>query len=127
MGKRERTRPTTSELAILRVLWDLGPSTVKEVQDGLPRPERRGYTTVLKLLQIMNDKGLVVRRRDGKAHVYRARLRQTQAQKRLTADLVDGVFGGSAAKLVAQALSSRKPSQEDLDEVRRLLDELEEQ
>lgn len=126
MGSRNHSRPTASELAILRVLWDEGPSTVKEVQDCLPRQERRGYTTVLKLLQIMHDKGLVARRLDGKAHVYRARLREAQAQKRLTADLVDGVFGGSAARLVAQALSSRKPSREDLEEVRRLLDELEE-
>lgn len=127
MTKRDRTRPTASELAILRILWSRGPSTVKEVQDVLPRPERRGYTTVLKLLQIMHDKGLVARRLDGKAHIYRARLREAQAQKRLTADLVDGVFGGSAARLVAQALSSRKPSREDLNEVRRLLDELEEE
>lgn len=126
MGKRERTRPTASELSILRVLWNRGPSTVREVQDDLPHSEQRGYTTVLKLLQIMHDKGLVARRLDGKAHVYRARLREVQAQKRLTADLVDGVFGGSAARLVAQALSSRKPSREDLEEVRRLLDELEE-
>lgn len=126
MPSRERPRPTASELAILRVLWDRGPSTVKEVREGLRRAERRGYTTVLKLLQIMHEKGLVGRRRLGKAHVYRARLRENQAQKRLTAELVDGVFRGSAARLVMQALSDRTPSPEDLDEVRRLLDELEE-
>ena len=126
MPARERPRPTTSELAILSVLWNRGPSTVKEVQDALLRSERRGYTTVLKLLQIMHDKGLVGRRLDGKAHVYRARLREAQAQKRLTSELVDGVFRGSAAKLVMQALSSKKPSPEDLEEVRKLLDELEE-
>ena len=127
MPPKERPRPTESELAILRVLWDRGPSTVKEVQEGLPRRERRGYTTVLKLMQIMHDKGLVGRRRDGKAHVYRARLRENQAQKRLTADLIDGVFRGSAARLVMQALSSKTPSPQDLEEVRRLLDELEEE
>ena len=126
MTARERPRPTASELAILRVLWDRGPSTVKEVQDALRREERRGYTTVLKLLQIMHDKELVGRRLDGKAHIYRARLREAQAQKRLTTELVDGVFRGSAAKLVMQALSSKKPSPEDLEEVRKLLDELEE-
>jgi predicted transcriptional regulator len=126
MPSKERPRPTASELAILRVLWDRGPSTVREVQDGLRRTERRGYTTVLKLLQIMYDKGLVGRRRDGKAHVYRARLREGQAQRRLTAELVDGVFRGSATKLVMQALSGGTPSAEDLEEVRRLLDELEE-
>jgi BlaI family penicillinase repressor len=126
MTPRERSRPTASELAILRVLWDRGPSTVKEVQDGLGRGERRGYTTILKLLQIMHEKGLVGRRRRGKAHVYRARLREGQAQRRLTAELVDGVFRGSAARLVMQALSARTPSPEDLEEVRRLLDELEE-
>ena len=125
MPPRERTRPTASELEILRVIWARGPSTVKEVQDGLRRGERRGYTTVLKLLQIMHEKRLVERRRDGKAHVYRARLREVQAQKRLTADLIDGVFRGSAARLVMQALSSKTPSREDLEEVRRLLEELE--
>ncbi len=126
MPIKERPRPTIAELAILRVLWRRGPSTVKEVQEELRRGERRGYTTVLKLLQIMFDKGIVDRRRDGKAHVYRAKLRESQAQKRLTAELIDGVFRGSAAKLVMQALSSKTPSPEDLEEVRRLLDELEE-
>jgi predicted transcriptional regulator len=126
MPSKERPRPTAAELTILRVLWTRGPSTVNEVLDGLPRGERRGYTTVLKLLQIMFDKGLVGRRRDGKAHVYRARLRESQARKRLTAELIDGVFQGSAAKLAMQALSSKTPSPEDLEEVRRLLDELEE-
>lgn len=126
MPRKERPRPTASELAILRVLWNRGPSTVREVRDGLRRTERRGYTTVLKLLQIMHDKGLVGRRREGKAHVYRARLRESQAQRRLTAELVDGVFRGSAARLVMQALSTGTPSPEDLEEVRRLLDELEE-
>jgi predicted transcriptional regulator len=91
----------------------------------LPRARRRGYTTVLKLLQIMHDKGLVARRKTGKAHVYRARLREKQAQKRLTADLLDGVFGGSARRLVMQALASGRTSPEDLAEIRRLLDELE--
>jgi BlaI family penicillinase repressor len=126
MTPRERSRPTDSELAILRVLWDRGPSTVKEVQDGLRRSERRGYTTVLKLLQIMHEKRLVGRRRAGKAHVYRARLRESRVQKRMTSELVDGVFRGSAARLVMQVLSSGAPSREDLEEVRRLLDELEE-
>jgi predicted transcriptional regulator len=127
MPTKERARPTASELAILRVLWERGPSTVREVQECLRRGEHRGYTTVLKLLQIMHEKQLVERRRDGKAHVYRARLREAQAQRRLTADLIDGVFRGSAARLVMQALSSKTPSREDLEEVRRLLDELEEE
>jgi BlaI family penicillinase repressor len=127
MSPQERAKPTVSELAILRVLWDRGPSTVREVQDGLRRTERRGYTTVLKLLQIMHEKRLVGRRRDGKAHVYRARLREGQAQKRMTTDLIDGVFRGSAARLVMQALSSKTPSPQDLEEVRRLIDELEEE
>jgi predicted transcriptional regulator len=126
MPGRDHPRPTIAELTILRVLWDRGPSTVKEVHEELPRVGRRGYTTVLKLLQIMHDKGLVGRRRDGKAHVYRAKLRKSQAQKRMTAELIEGVFGGSASKLVMQALSSKAPSREDLEEVRKLLDELEE-
>ena len=126
MTPRARPNPTDAELTILRVLWEHGPSSVKDVQEALPRGERRGYTTVLKLLQIMHGKGLVGRRRDGKAHIYRARLRESQAQKRLTSELIDGVFRGSAARLAMQALSSQPPSPEDLEEIRRLLDELEE-
>jgi BlaI family transcriptional regulator, penicillinase repressor len=117
-------RPTDAELEILSVLWSRGPSTVREVHGELA--ERRvGYTTVLKLLQIMAEKGLVARDESERAHVYRARLAQEQTQKQLIGDLVDRAFGGSASRLVLRALSSRKSSPEEIERIRELLDELE--
>jgi BlaI family transcriptional regulator, penicillinase repressor len=116
-------RPTDAELAILRVLWDRGPSTVRQVQEVLERGRPTCYTTVLKLLQIMTDKGLVLRDVSERTHVYRARLSTEQTQRQLVRDLVERAFGGSAAQLVMQALSTRPASREELDEIRRLLDE----
>src|SRR5437762_13898659 len=98
-------RPTDAELAILSVLWDRGPSTVREVHDALKVSQSSGYTTVLKLLQIMTDKGLVVRDESQRAHVYAARLSAQRTQRQLLGDLVDRAFGGSSAKLVLQALA----------------------
>src|SRR5256885_359140 len=115
-------RPTDSELAILRVLWERGPSTVREVNESL---SGSGYTTVLKMLQIMTDKGLVVRDESERAHVYTARVSEQRTQRQLLADLMDRAFGGSPAKLVMQALSGRKASSEDLNAIRDLLDQLE--
>ena len=125
--KQGEPRPTEAELAILDVLWDAGPSTVRQVHDTLRRTRQAstGYTTVLKLLQIMTRKGLVLRDDSERAHVYRARLSQEQTQNQLIADLADRAFSGSAANLVMQALSSRKTSSEELAEIRRLLEELE--
>lgn len=118
-------RPTDAELAILRVLWGRGPSTVREVHDLLSRDHDSGYTTVLKLLQIMIDKGLVVRDESQRAHVYEARLSEQRTQRQLLGDLMDRAFGGSPAKLVMQALSGRKASVEELGAIRELLDQLE--
>jgi len=121
----ERTnlpRPTDSELAILRVLWERGPSTVREVNEAL---SDSGYTTVLKMLQIMTDKGLVVRDESERAHVYTARNSEQRTQRQLLADLMDRAFGGSPAKLVMQALSGRKATSDDLNAIRELLDQLE--
>lgn len=115
-------RPTDAELAILNVLWERGPSTVREVNEALPGS---GYTTVLKMLQIMTDKGLVVRDESERAHVYTARHSEQRTQRQLLADLMDRAFGGSPAKLVMQALSGRKASSEDLNAIRELLDQLE--
>jgi predicted transcriptional regulator len=115
-------RPTEAELLILRVLWRRGPSTVREVQDHLERERHPGYTTVLKLLQIMAEKGLVARDESGRAHVYRAAVAEEETQSRLVGDLLDRAFGGSAAQLVLRALSSRPASVEELAEIRRLLD-----
>jgi BlaI family penicillinase repressor len=118
-------RPTPGELEILRVLWDRGPSTVREVQETLGAERGAGYTTVLKLLQIMAEKDLVRRDESARAHVYAARVPETQTQRQLVRDLVDRAFGGSAAQLVVQALSGRRASAEEIERIRRLLDEIE--
>ena len=118
-------RPTPAELEILGVLWELGPSTVREVHERLAREKPTGYTTVLKLLQIMTEKGLVSRDEAARAHVYEARVPQEQTQRQLVHDLLDRAFGGSATKLVMQALSSRHSSPEELARIRELLDQLE--
>jgi predicted transcriptional regulator len=116
-------KPTEAELAILRVLWRRGPSTVKEVHEALASPT--GYTTTLKLLQIMADKGLVLRDESQRAHLYRARLAEEQTEGQLVGDLLDRVFDGSASRLVQRALASRPASADELAEIRRLLDRLE--
>lgn len=118
-------RPTPGELEILRVLWERGPSTVREVQDALGPARAAGYTTVLKLLQIMAEKDLVGRDESARAHVYAARAPEAQTQRQLVRDLVDRAFGGSAAQLVVQALSGRRASAEEIERIRRLLDEIE--
>jgi BlaI family penicillinase repressor len=118
-------RPTPAELEILRVLWERGPSTVREVQENLGAARAAGYTTVLKLLQIMSDKALVTRDETERAHVYAARAPETQTQRQLVRDLVDRAFGGSAAQLEDQALSGRRASPEEIEDIRKLLDEIE--
>ena len=123
---RTTPRPTDAELAILRVLWDRGPSTVRQVHEALRASQSSGYTTVLKLLQIMTDKGLVVRDETERAHVYGTKLSEQRTQRQLLGDLVDRAFGGSPAKLVLQALSGRRATAEELRDIRALLDELEE-
>jgi predicted transcriptional regulator len=124
MKKPLHSRPTAAELEILRALWRLGPSTVRDVHEAL-RERRVGYTTVLKLLQIMTEKGLVKRDESQRAHVYEARVPQEQTETQLVRDLVDRAFGGSPGRLVMQALSSRKATPEERDRIRQLLDELE--
>ncbi|HZO89628.1 MAG TPA: BlaI/MecI/CopY family transcriptional regulator [Chthonomonadaceae bacterium] len=123
--RKSAPRPTDAELSILRVLWRCGPSTVREVHEQLSRERPMVYTTVLKLLQIMTEKGLVTREDAGRAHIYQAAQSEEYAQRTLVGDLLDRVFGGSAQKLVLQALTARKASPEELAEIRKLLDELE--
>ena len=115
-------RPTDAELAILRVLWDLGPSTVRQVHDVLSRERPTAYTTALKLLQIMTEKGLVRRDERDRTHVYHPRLTEQQTQQQLIRDLLDRAFGGSASKLVMQALATERASAEELREIRKLLE-----
>lgn len=122
MPKPAVPRPTDAELAILRVLWERGPSTVRQVHEVLSRGRPAAYTTALKLLQIMTDKGLVSRDERDRSHVYHARLTEAQTQRQLVRDLLDRAFGGSAAKLVMQALAARRASPEELVEIRRLID-----
>ena len=118
-------RPTDAELAILSVLWQRGPSTVRDVQQVLSASQGSGYTTVLKLLQIMTEKGLVVRDESQRAHVYAARQSERRTQRHLMGDLVDRAFGGSSAKLVLHALSERAATSEELRDIRALLDQIE--
>lgn len=125
MVDRQPPRPTDAELAILRVLWERGPSTVRDVHDDLNQNAPTGYTTVLKLLQIMTEKGLVVRDEAQRAHIYEARYSEQRTQRQLLSDLADRAFGGSAAKLVMQALSGRKTNSDELNAIRNLLDRLE--
>jgi predicted transcriptional regulator len=120
-----KKRPTAAELEILDVLWTRGPSTVREVHEALSAGKPTGYTTTLKLLQIMADKDLVRRDVRQRAHVYEARIPREQAQSQLVRDLVDKAFGGSASRLVMHALSSKRSSAAELAEIRRTLDELE--
>lgn len=117
---KDRRKPTDAELAILRVLWARGPSTVRDVAEAMGR--QGAYTTVLKLLQIMTEKQLVRRDESTRTHVYEAAYSEDQTQKQLIADLLDRAFDGSAAKLVLQALETRKATPEELAEIRRLID-----
>ena len=118
-------RPTDAELAILNVLWDRGPSTVREVHEALSASQGSGYTTVLKLLQIMTDKGLVVRDESERAHVYVAKMSEQRTQRQLLGDLADRAFGGSPARLVLEALAGRRASRSELRDIRKLLDRIE--
>ena len=125
MAHPELPRPTDAELAILRVLWRLGPSTVRTVHDELSHDQSTGYTTVLKLMQIMTEKGLVERDESERAHVYSARASEQKTQRQLVNDLLDRAFAGSMSKLVVQALSSQKASSDEIAAIRALLDSME--
>ena len=106
----------------MRVLWQLGPSTVRQVHDVLMRDRPTAYTTALKLLQIMTEKGLVRRDESDRTHVYQSRLTEEQTQRQLIRDLMDRAFGGSSSKLVMQALASKRASTDELTEIRRMLE-----
>jgi len=124
MKTEELPRPTDAELAILRVLWQLGPCTVRQVHDQLAATQTTGYTTVLKLMQIMTDKGLVTRDETDRAHVYNPRISEQKTQRQLIGDLLERAFDGNSSKLVMQALSSRRASPQDLAAIRQLLDQI---
>ncbi len=119
-------RPTDAELAILRVLWERGPSSVRETLEGLnaTRPEPLAYTTVLRFLQIMTEKGLVARAEGERGHIYEPKLPEERTKRQMVGDLLDRLFGGSVQELVLQALGSRNVSSSELREIRKLLNDL---
>ena len=121
----ETRKPTVSELEILRILWARGPSTVREVHDALSKKKRIGYTSVLKLMQIMTEKGSVRRNEDQRAHVYEANQPAEKTKRQLAGDVLQRVFDGSASQLMMHALAGHKGSKEEIEELRRLLDEYE--
>ncbi len=123
MPKPRLPRPTDFETSILRVLWKRGPSTVREVQDEIGN--ETGYTTILKMMQIMFEKGLVARNESARTHVYKATRPAEETQRHLIRDLVDRAFNGSAMDLIVQALSARKTSASELAELRKMTDEVE--
>lgn len=118
-------KPTEAELAILRVLWDLGPSTVRAVTDALKALRGTGYTTILKLLQIMTEKGLVVRDESERSHIYKAAAPRETTQSHLVGDLLEKAFGGSAQNLVMQALASKRATPEEMEQIRQILAQME--
>jgi predicted transcriptional regulator len=122
MSRATIPRPTDGELAILRILWDRGPSTVRQVHDVLAHERQAAYTTALKLLQIMTEKGLVERDERDRTHIYRARLSEETTQRQLVRDLLDRAFGGSSSKLVMQALATKRASAEELRDIRKAID-----
>jgi len=124
MPRKPNNRPTDAELAILRVLWDLGPCTVRTVYEQLERCQEIGYTTVLKTLQIMAEKNLVCRDESQRAHIYEATLGEDDTQQHLVSDLLDRAFKGSSSKLVMQALSSGRATEQELAEIRHLLEKM---
>src|SRR6476646_8451520 len=122
MSRLPLPKPTDAELAILRILWERGPSTVRQVHEALARDRQAAYTTALKLLQIMIEKGIVERDESDRTHIYRARLSEETTQRQLVRDLLDRAFGGSAGKLVMQALATRRASPEELRDIRKAID-----
>ncbi len=122
--RQPASQPTDAELAILQVLWSGGPSTVRQVHETLSSRRTTGYTTTLKLMQIMVDKRLVVRDESQRSHIYRAQLSQDRAQRQLVRSLLDQAFEGSAKGLILQALATRRASAAELSEIRDLLDSL---
>lgn len=122
----ELPNPTPAELEILQILWQRGPSTVRDVYDEMSRTREIAYTTALKMLQILMEKELVTRRPEGKGHVYSARYTEEATQRGMVDEFLDRAFAGAAQKLVLQAITSRKTSPKELAEIRRLLEKLNE-
>ncbi|MBI1342811.1 MAG: BlaI/MecI/CopY family transcriptional regulator [Terrimonas sp.] len=127
MSTAKHLKPTESELEILQVLWNKGLATVREVHEELSKTKDAGYTTTLKLMQIMNEKGLVKRDNSMRSHVYQAAVNKEKTQKHLLNKMIDSLFGGSPTQLVIQALGNSKTSTEELAKIQQLLDNLKKQ
>ena len=125
MEKQRAVKPTEAELEILQVLWENGPSTVRFVNERLNRKKRVGYTTPLKIMQIMTDKNLVRRNEDSRSHIYRAMIEREETQSILLDRFLQNTFGGSAMKLVVQALGNHKPSKDELEQIKEFIKQLE--
>ena len=125
MARRKSPGPTDRELVILGILWKRGPSTVREVNEAMNEDGDTGYTTTLKLMQIMTEKGILVRDESQFKHVYKPALSEEGTQRQLVGDLIEKAFSGSAEKLVMRALSARKVSSKELRRIRKMLDEFE--
>ncbi|WP_442590401.1 BlaI/MecI/CopY family transcriptional regulator [Pedobacter sp. AW31-3R] len=125
MATEITSKPTESELEILQILWQKGNCTVRDVHEILTKNKEAGYTTTLKLMQIMHEKGLVDRDTSSKTHIYSALASQQKTQQHLLNKLIDNAFNGSAARLVMQALGNHKSSKDEIDAIKKYLDELE--
>jgi predicted transcriptional regulator len=125
MKKLKQNKPTESEMEILQVLWEKGPSTVREVHDILSQTKEAGYTTTLKLMQIMNEKDLLKRNDESKTHIYTAAIKKESIQKQAVSKMINGLFKGSPAKLVMHALGNHRASKEEILEIRKYLNEIE--
>ena len=120
-------KPTESELEILRVLWDKGAATVRVVHEVLSEHKDAGYTTTLKLMQIMFEKGIVKRDDSSKTHIYKANISKESTQQQIVGKMINSLFGGSSSQLVMQALGNQTPNKEELDEIQKMLDNLKKQ
>jgi predicted transcriptional regulator len=125
MNDKMLSKPTDAELEILQVLWENGPSSVRFVNEQLGERKEVGYTTTLKLMQIMYEKGLVNRNTDARSHIYEAAIERDETQRNLLGTFVDNVFSGSAMSLVMQALGNHKASKDELDQIKALIEKME--
>ena len=127
MARPKEDQPTAGELEVLKVLWDRGPSTVRQVMDVLKEERPRAYTSVMSLLNVMTDKGLVVREPQGRAFVYQPKMNRGRTLRRMVGDLLGRAFEGSTSQLVAHLLDQTKPSRAELEEIRRTIEDYQQQ
>jgi len=124
---KEHLKPTESELEILQLLWEHGPQSVRFVHEQISKTKETGYTTTLKIMQLMVDKGLAIRDTSTRSHIYSASIQQDKTQKQLLSNFINKAFRGSASNLVLHALGNLKPSSEELEKIKNLIDQIEKQ